>query len=197
MLLKRGFDMAISAAALVVIAPLLPLIALAIWLDSDGPVFFVQIRAGMHGRPFRMYKFRTMRAGADEMLHELVEFDDLLEPVFKFRRDPRVTRVGRVLRRLSIDELPQLFNVLRGDMSIVGPRPEQIELVQRYRPEHRFRLAVKPGVTGPMQVFGRGALSFSERLAVELDYVENLSLSRDLKILFQTLPAIFSGSGAY
>jgi exopolysaccharide biosynthesis polyprenyl glycosylphosphotransferase len=197
MLLKRAFDVVISAAALLATAPLFPLIAGAIRLDSDGPVFFAQIRAGMRGKPFRMYKFRTMRDGADEMLHELVELDDLTEPAFKFRRDPRVTRVGRLLRRLSIDELPQLFNVLRGDMSIVGPRPEQIELVQRYRPEHRFRLAVKPGITGPMQVFGRGALSFSERLAVELDYVENLSLSRDLKILFQTLPAILSGNGAY
>jgi lipopolysaccharide/colanic/teichoic acid biosynthesis glycosyltransferase len=102
-----------------------------------------------------------------------------------------------VLRRLSLDELPQLVNVLKGDMSIVGPRPEQIDLVHRYRPEHRFRLAVKPGMTGPMQVYGRGALTFSERLAVELDYVENLSLSRDLRILFHTLPAIFRGTGAY
>ena len=138
-----------------------------------------------------------MRNGADQMLEELVRLDELPEPAFKLRRDPRVTRVGRVLRRLSLDELPQLVNVLKGEMSIVGPRPEQIELVRRYRPEHRFRLAVKPGITGSMQVFGRGALTFSERLAVELDYVENLSLSRDLRVLLQTLPAIFRGTGAY
>jgi lipopolysaccharide/colanic/teichoic acid biosynthesis glycosyltransferase len=196
-LIKRVFDVLASSAALIVCAPLFPIIALAIKLDSRGPLLFVQTRAGLRGVPFRVYKFRTMRDGADEMLEELVRIDDLPEPVFKFRRDPRVTRVGRVLRRLSLDELPQLVNVLRGEMSIVGPRPEQIELVRRYRPEHRFRLAVKPGITGSMQVFGRGALSFSERLAVELDYVENLSLSRDLRILLQTLPAIFRGTGAY
>jgi exopolysaccharide biosynthesis polyprenyl glycosylphosphotransferase len=197
MLIKRVMDVVAATALLIITIPLIPLIALAIVLDSRGPVLFKQTRAGMGGRPFRMYKLRTMRRGADAMLKELVRLEDLQEPAFKFRRDPRVTRVGRLLRRCSIDELPQLLNVLRGDMSIVGPRPEQIDLVQRYRPEHRFRLAVKPGMTGPMQVFGRGALSFPERLAVELDYVENLSLSRDLRILFQTPAAIFRGTGAY
>ena len=113
------------------------------------------------------------------------------------RDDPRVTRVGRLLRRFSLDELPQLVNVLRGEMSIVGPRPEQVELVERYELEHRFRLAVKPGMTGPMQVFGRGELTFAERLAVELDYVENMSIGRDLRILFQTVPAIVRGTGAF
>jgi exopolysaccharide biosynthesis polyprenyl glycosylphosphotransferase len=197
LLIKRVFDVAASSVALILCAPLLPIIALAIRLDSRGPLLFVQTRAGLRGVPFRVFKFRTMRNGADEMLDELVRFDDLPEPMFKFKRDPRVTRVGRILRRFSLDELPQLVNVLKGDMSIVGPRPEQIELVHRYRPEHRFRLAVKPGITGSMQVFGRGALTFSERLAVELDYVENLTLSRDLRILFQTIPAIFRGTGAY
>ena len=197
LLIKRVFDVAASLLLLIVFAPLFPIIALAIKLDSRGPLLFVQTRAGLRGIPFRVYKFRTMRDGADQMLEELVRLDELPEPMFKLKRDPRVTRVGRVLRRLSLDELPQLVNVLKGDMSIVGPRPEQIELVHRYRPEHRFRLAVKPGITGSMQIFGRGALTFSERLAVELDYVENLSLSRDLRILFQTIPAIFRGTGAY
>jgi exopolysaccharide biosynthesis polyprenyl glycosylphosphotransferase len=196
-LIKRVFDVLFSSIALVICAPLFPIIALAIKLDSRGPLLFIQTRAGLRGVPFRVYKFRTMRDGADRMLEELVRIDELPEPVFKFKRDPRVTRVGRVLRRLSLDELPQLVNVLKGEMSIVGPRPEQVELVRRYRPEHRFRLAVKPGITGSMQVFGRGALTFPERLAVELDYVENLSLSRDLRILLQTLPAIFRGTGAY
>jgi len=196
-LIKRVFDVVAASFALLVCAPLFPLIALAIKLDSRGPLLFVQTRAGLRGVPFRVYKFRTMRDGADQMLEELVQLDELPEPVFKFKRDPRVTRVGRVLRRLSLDELPQLVNVLKGEMSIVGPRPEQVELVRRYRPEHRFRLAVKPGITGSMQVFGRGALTFPERLAVELDYVENLSLSRDLRILLQTLPAIVRGTGAY
>ena len=197
MVVKRFFDLAGAAVALLVTAPLVPLIALAIKLDSRGPVLFGQMRAGRAGIPFRMLKFRTMRADAEDALQELVRLDQLKEPMFKFESDPRTTRVGRVLRRLSLDELPQLLNVLRGQMSIVGPRPEQIELVELYRPEHRFRLDVKPGMTGPMQVNGRGNLTFEERLAVELDYVENLSLARDLRILALTLPAVAGRSGAF
>jgi exopolysaccharide biosynthesis polyprenyl glycosylphosphotransferase len=197
LLIKRAFDLALAGAALIVLAPLFPLIAIAIRLDSRGPVIFSQTRAGHDGRPFRMHKFRTMRAGAEEDLPQVVSLDELPDPMFKLRRDPRVTTVGRMLRRLSLDELPQLVNVVRGEMSIVGPRPEQVELVERYRPEHRFRLQVKPGMTGPMQVFGRGELTFAERLAVELDYVENLSLARDLRILAQTFPTVLRGTGAY
>jgi len=196
-MIKRGFDIVVSSVGLLLTAPLFPIIALAIRLDSEGPVFFSQLRAGLDGRPFQMHKFRTMVADAEDRLDDVVRLDDLREPVFKLSDDPRVTRVGRVLRRLSLDELPQLLNVLRGEMSIVGPRPEQIELVERYRPEHRFRLTVKPGITGPMQVFGRGDLTFHERLAVELDYIENLSLSRDLRIIAETLPVTLRGSGAY
>jgi lipopolysaccharide/colanic/teichoic acid biosynthesis glycosyltransferase len=144
-----------------------------------------------------MIKLRTMVADAENALSDVVVLDELPEPMFKLQADPRVTRVGRVLRRFSLDELPQLFNVLRGEMSIVGPRPEQVELVERYSPEHRFRLQVKPGMTGPMQVFGRGDLDFAERLAVEFDYVENVSLARDLRILMQTLPVVLRGDGAY
>ncbi len=196
-MIKRGFDIIVSSAGLLVTAPLLPIIALSIRLDSKGPVFFSQARAGLDGRPFEMRKFRTMVVDAEDRLGDVVRLEDLREPVFKLSDDPRVTRVGRVLRRLSLDELPQLWNVLRGEMSIVGPRPEQIELVERYRPEHRFRLSVKPGITGPMQVFGRGELTFHERLAVELDYIENLSLSRDLRIIAETLPVTLRGTGAY
>jgi lipopolysaccharide/colanic/teichoic acid biosynthesis glycosyltransferase len=196
-MLKRVFDVVFSVGGLVVLAPLFPLVAAAIRLDSRGPVIFTQFRAGTGGRPFRMYKLRTMTADAEESLSEIVRLEDLREPMFKLPNDPRVTRVGRLLRRFSFDELPQLVNVLRGQMSIVGPRPEQVELVERYAPEHRFRLEVKPGMTGPMQVFGRGELSFAERLAVELDYVENVSLGRDLRILFQTVPAIIRGTGAF
>ena len=197
LMLKRAFDVVVAVGAVIVLAPLFPLVALAIRLDSRGPVIFTQIRAGAGGRPFRMYKLRTMSANAEESLSEIVRLEDLREPMFKLRNDPRVTRMGRLLRRFSLDELPQLVNVLRGEMSIVGPRPEQIELVERYAPEHRFRLEVKPGMTGPMQVFGRGELSFGERLAVELDYVENVSLGRDLRILFQTVPTIIRGTGAF
>jgi exopolysaccharide biosynthesis polyprenyl glycosylphosphotransferase len=197
LMLKRVFDVVVSIAALLVLAPLFPLVALAIRLDSRGPVLFSQLRAGTGGRSFRIYKLRTMSADAEESLSGVVRLEELREPMFKLRSDPRVTRVGRLLRRISLDELPQLVNVLRGEMSIVGPRPEQVELVERYEPAHRFRLDVRPGMTGPMQVFGRGELTFAERLAVERDYVENMSLGRDLRILFQTVPAIVRGTGAF
>ena len=196
-LIKRGFDLVVAGAGLLVLAPLVPLVLIAIKLDSAGPALFVQTRAGRFGLPFRMYKLRTMTVDAERELEEFVSLDALSEPMFKLRPDPRVTRVGRLLRRFSLDELPQLVNVLRGEMSIVGPRPEQIEVVRQYRPEHRFRLDVKPGMTGPMQIYGRGDLTFSERLALELDYVENPSLGRDLRILMQTIPAALRGRGAY
>jgi exopolysaccharide biosynthesis polyprenyl glycosylphosphotransferase len=195
--LKRSLDLIASVLALVVLAPLVPFIAVAIKLDSRGPVLFSQRRAGLRGRPFTIRKFRTMVDGAEERLPQVVDLDHLSDPMFKLERDPRVTTVGRFLRRTSLDELPQLLNVVRGEMSLVGPRPEQIDVVQRYRPEHRFRLDVKPGITGPMQVYGRGLLTFEERLSVERDYVESLSFGRDLRILLLTLPAVVRGSGAY
>jgi exopolysaccharide biosynthesis polyprenyl glycosylphosphotransferase len=196
-LIKRAFDLVVASVGLLVLAPLFPLVVAAIKLDSRGPAIFVQLRAGRLGLPFRMFKLRTMTVDAERELEALISLDALAEPMFKLRADPRVTRVGAFLRRFSLDELPQLVNVLRGEMSIVGPRPEQIEVVHRYRPEHRFRLDVKPGMTGPMQVYGRGDLTFSERLAVELDYVENPSIGRDLRILLQTIPAALRGRGAY
>jgi lipopolysaccharide/colanic/teichoic acid biosynthesis glycosyltransferase len=127
----------------------------------------------------------------------VVSLDALAEPVFKLREDPRITPLGRLLRRTSLDELPQLVNVLRGDMSLVGPRPEQLEVVALYRPEHMFRLEVKPGLTGPMQVYGRGELTMEERLAVERDYVENVSIGRDMRILLLTIAVVLRGDGAY
>jgi exopolysaccharide biosynthesis polyprenyl glycosylphosphotransferase len=195
--LKRVLDVAISTVALVVLLAPFVVIAVAIKLDSRGPVFFSQLRAGKDGRPFRMRKFRTMVPNAEELLPDLVSFDRLEEPMFKLRDDPRVTRVGRVLRRWSLDELPQVWNVLVGQMSLVGPRPEQLDLVERYEPEHRFRLAVRPGITGMMQVYGRAQLTFAERLAVERDYIENLSIGRDLRILGMTLSTVLRGRGAF
>jgi exopolysaccharide biosynthesis polyprenyl glycosylphosphotransferase len=195
--LKRVLDVSAAALGLILLSPLFVIVAVAIKLDTRGPVFFRQWRSGLGGEPFRMVKFRTMVSNAEALLEELVRFDELDEPVFKFERDPRVTRVGRFLRRTSIDELPQLINILRGEMSLVGPRPEQVELVAQYGPEHSFRFEVKPGVTGPMQVFGRGQLSFEERLAVEREYVENMSFSRDLRLLALTVPAVITGRGAY
>jgi lipopolysaccharide/colanic/teichoic acid biosynthesis glycosyltransferase len=197
LMLKRLIDVVAAATGLIVLSPVLILTALAIRLDSRGSVVFAQVRAGLGGRPFRMYKFRTMVFKAESMLEDVVALDALREPVFKLRDDPRVTRIGRIIRRTSLDELPQLVNVLKGDMSLVGPRPEQVELVERYTREERIRLAVKPGMTGPMQVFGRGQLTFEERLTLERDYVENLSLGRDLRILALTLPAVIAGDGAF
>jgi lipopolysaccharide/colanic/teichoic acid biosynthesis glycosyltransferase len=134
---------------------------------------------------------------AEDLLDQLVDLDSLDEPVFKLRNDPRVTRVGRFLRRWSIDELPQFLNVLRGDMSLVGPRPEEVRIVRYYDAWHRQRLRVKPGVTGPVQVNGRGDLSLEERVRLEVDYIRNYSLRRDLRILLRTIPAVIRGSGSY
>jgi exopolysaccharide biosynthesis polyprenyl glycosylphosphotransferase len=197
LLLKRALDLFAASVAMVALAPLFVLAAIAVRAGSPGPVLFTQWRAGQEGRPFRMYKFRTMSPDAEGRLGEFVSLDQLEEPMFKLRSDPRITRIGAFLRRTSLDELPQLLNVLRGEMSLVGPRPEQVELVARYGPEHLFRLSVKPGITGPMQVYGRGELSFDERLAVERDYIENLSLARDLRMLVLTFAAVFHGRGAF
>ena len=195
--LKRGFDVLIALVALVVLVPVFAVIALAIKLDDGGPVLFRQRRAGRKGKPFTMVKFRSMDADAEERLSGLVDLEALPDPMFKLRPDPRITKVGRFLRRFSLDELPQLINVVRGDMSLVGPRPEEVLVTDRYQAEHRFRLAVKPGITGPMQVFGRGELSFEERMAVEIDYVENISMTRDIWLLAQTVPAVVRGTGAF
>jgi exopolysaccharide biosynthesis polyprenyl glycosylphosphotransferase len=197
MAMKRLMDLFVSAVVLLALSPLLALIALAILLDSGRPVLFRQRRAGQEGRPFTMLKFRTMVVDAEQRLPELIDLASLDQPAFKIRDDPRVTRVGRLLRRTSLDELPQLINVLRGDMSLVGPRPEEEAIVALYDERQRSRLAVKPGVTGPMQVYGRSDLTFEERLAMERDYLDNLSLLTDLAILMRTPRAIIRGDGAY
>ena len=193
--LKRLLDVGVSATTLVVLSPLLALIAGLIVADGGRPILFRQTRVGQHGRLFRVLKFRTMVVNAEELLPDLIGAETLQQPVFKLEQDPRVTAIGRFLRRTSIDELPQLLNVLIGDMSLVGPRPEQVELVERHAEQHHFRLAVKPGMTGPMQIYGRGRLTFEERLAVEREYIENISLSRDLRILALTTAAVVSGRG--
>jgi exopolysaccharide biosynthesis polyprenyl glycosylphosphotransferase len=195
--MKRAMDVLVSGFLLIVLSPLLLLAALAILIDSGRPVFFRQKRAGKDGVPFTMMKFRTMVADAEDRLSELIDLSKLSEPAFKIPDDPRVTRVGRVLRRTSIDELPQLINVLRGTMSLVGPRPEEEAVVALYDERQRGRLAIKPGLTGPMQVYGRGDLTFEERLAMERDYLDNLSLLTDLQILMRTPRAITRGEGAY
>jgi exopolysaccharide biosynthesis polyprenyl glycosylphosphotransferase len=195
--MKRAMDIVVSGTLLALLSPLLVLIALLILLDSGRPVFFRQRRAGKEGEPFTMLKFRTMVSDAEERLGELVDLQKLDQPAFKIPDDPRVTRVGRPLRRTSLDELPQLFNVLRGNMSLVGPRPEEESVVALYDERQRARLAIKPGLTGPMQVYGRSDLTFEERLAMERDYLDNLSITGDLAILLRTPLAIIRGDGAY
>ena len=198
LLLKRGLDLGLGVPLLLLALPVILGVALAVKLDSRGPSMFLQRRAGLGGRSFRMFKFRTMHADAERRLEEIgVDFENLADPMFKLPDDPRVTRLGRTLRRLSLDELPQLLNVVKGDMSMVGPRPEELGIVRLYAPEERFRLDVKPGLTGPMQVFGRGELQWDERLAVEREYVENLSLGRDIRILAMTAATVVRGRGAY
>jgi exopolysaccharide biosynthesis polyprenyl glycosylphosphotransferase len=197
MAMKRGLDVAVSGLMLTLLSPLLALIAILILIDSGAPVFFRQARAGKEGVPFTMLKFRTMVTDAEERLAELVDLEKLEEPAFKIPDDPRITRAGRLLRRTSLDELPQLINVLLGHMSLVGPRPEEEAVVALYDERQRIRLAVKPGLTGPMQVYGRGDLTFEERLAMERDYLDNLSVAGDLAILLRTPRAIVRGDGAY
>lgn len=197
LLLKRVLDLVIgiplALASLIVAVP----VAIAIRLEGSGPILFRQVRVGLDRRTFTLWKFRTMRVGAAEELTDLVAIEELEDPMFKLRSDPRVTKVGRLLRRFSLDEIPQMWNLIKGEMSLVGPRPEEVAIVSRYSPEHMFRLSVKPGLTGPMQVYGRGELTFQERLAVELDYVERLSIGRDLRIIALTPLTVARGKGAF
>lgn len=195
--LKRALDVIGAIIGLVLCGPLMLVLAFLIRRDSKGPILFSQERAGQYGKPFRMYKFRSMVPNAEELLDDLVNVDELQEPHFKLRDDPRVTRLGVWLRRTSLDELPQLLNVLGGSMSLVGPRPEVMRIAMRYSSTQRQRLLVKPGLTGAMQISGRGDLSFEERMKLELDYIENYSIWRDVVILLKTVPAVLSGRGAY
>lgn len=207
-IVKRGMDILVAACALAVLAPFWLLIAALIKLDSPGGIFYKQERVGMDGRIFLFLKFRTMQTDSDDAEHRNYQRDyiagraetnlgDETRPVYKLRADPRVTRVGRVLRRLSLDELPQLLNVLRGDMSVVGPRPPITYEVEAYELWHRKRLDMKPGLTGLWQVSGRNRLSFEEMVRLDLFYIENWSLLLDLKIILRTLPVMLRGDNAY
>ena len=197
MAIKRAMDLIVSATMLAIASPLLLVAAIAIRIDSPGPVFFRQVRVGRDGERFTMFKLRTMVSDAESRLDSLIDLDALDEPAFKIANDPRVTRVGKLLRRSSFDEVPQFINVLRGDMSLVGPRPEEEAVVSLYDERQRQRLRVKPGLTGPMQVAGRGGLTFEERLALERDYVDNLTITGDIKILLRTPRAVIRGDGAF
>ncbi len=207
-IVKRLFDLTIALLALTVLSPLWLIIALLIKLDSRGPVFYKQERVGMDGRIFLFYKFRSMSTGSDDAMHREYQqryiagnpeanLGDQKQPVYKLATDSRVTRVGRWLRRLSLDELPQLFNVLRGDMSVVGPRPPIPYEVEAYDLWHRKRLDMKPGLTGLWQVSGRNRLPFEEMVRLDLYYIENWSLLLDIKIILRTLPVMLRGDDAY
>lgn len=194
---KRAIDIAVAATLLLVLLPLFALIALLIKLDSRGPVLFRQVRSGKDGKPFVFLKFRSMVADAEQRRAELEALNNADGPIFKMRRDPRATRVGRVLRRTSLDELPQLWNVLRGDMSLVGPRPPLPDEVARYAPWQHGRLAVRPGLTGLWQVSGRSLLGFEQMVMLDLEYIARWSLALDLRIVLRTIGAVLSMRGAY
>jgi len=195
--LKRVVDVLLASFGLVALAPLCLLIALAIKLESRGGALFKQQRVGRNGSQFTVYKFRSMYAGADQDRERLNNLNEADGPLFKIREDPRRTRVGRILRRFSLDEIPQLYNVLRGEMSIVGPRPALPEEVANYEGWHRKRLEVSPGITGLWQTSGRSDISFEEMCLLDIYYVEQWSPSFDVKILLKTLPAVLFGRGAY
>jgi len=194
---KRVFDLAVAAAALVLLIPIIPLIAVMIKLDTPGPVFYRQQRVGRRGRVFDFYKFRSMFADADERKKEVEALNEQDGPVFKVRSDPRVTSVGRFLRRSSLDEIPQIFNVVKGQMSIVGPRPPLPSEVLRYQPWHRKRLEVTPGITCLWQISGRSHVSFNEWMRLDMEYIKQRSLRTDLLILLKTIPAVIARKGAY
>lgn len=197
LLVKRVMDVGGAIVGLTLGAPLFILISLAIRLDSPGPVFFRQTRVGVGGRRFEMYKFRSMVKGAEEEQEVLAALNEADGPIFKIRDDPRLTRVGRLLRRTSLDELPQLVNVLRGEMSLVGPRPPLPNEVEKYQEWHKKRLEAPPGMTGLWQVSGRSHLSFDEMVLLDIYYIENWSPWLDFKILVRTIPQVLLGKGAY
>ncbi|MCW4385440.1 sugar transferase [Salinibacterium sp. SYSU T00001] len=196
-IVKRAFDVVVSATALVLLAPLLALIALAVRLDSPGPALFAQERVGRDGRRFTMWKFRTMTPNASEDLAGLLDHNETDGVLFKMRNDPRVTRIGRLLRRHSLDELPQLWNILIGDMSVVGPRPPLPREVESYEKHVHRRLYIRPGLTGMWQINGRSDLSWEESVRLDLYYVENWSLVGDIVIMWRTLRQVSNPVGAY
>lgn len=190
--IKRMMDLIVSIAALPIVLPILLVASIAIRLESPGPAFFIQTRIGLHGQHFMLYKLRTMVANAEELKATTL---DSRTVHFKTLDDPRITRVGRFLRKTSLDELPQLFNVIRGEMSLVGPRPTSLNLAT-YEPWHERRLEIRPGVTGLWQVSGRNAMTFDERVELDLEYIDHLSLANDLKLLGQTVLVVVKGKGA-
>lgn len=191
---KRIMDLAISIAAMPLLLPILGLCALAVRLDSPGPIVFRQQRTGLHGVRFGMYKFRTMVANAEELKPSLAHLNIMTPPDFKIIDDPRITRIGKFLRKTSLDEVPQIFNVLRGEMSLVGPRPTSFA-ASTYRLWHAERLEVTPGITGLWQVRGRNESTFDERLRLDVEYISKRSILFDLRIILETVGSVVNRSG--
>ena len=195
--IKRAFDFSVSLVLLLLLSPFLLAIGLAVWVEDGGAMLFAQTRVGRYGRTFKMYKIRSMCPDADQRLGALLAKNELREGVtFKLKDDPRMTRVGKWLRKYSFDELPQLYNVLIGDMSLVGPRPPVPREVALYRLSDRRRLAAKPGITCLWQISGRSEIDFSGQVGLDVGYIENQTFWNDFKILVRTVPAVFSGKGA-
>lgn len=195
--LKRGMDILLSAAALVFLAPVFLFTALAIKLEDGGPVLFCQYRAGKDMKPFKIYKFRSMLVNADAKMPEMMKDNEQTGHAFKIKNDPRITRVGKFIRKFSIDELPQLINIIKGDMSIVGPRPILTFQMEECSGYERQRLVVQPGLTCYWQIGGRANIGWKEWIEMDLDYIENMSLWTDIKIIARTVPAVFDREGAY
>jgi len=195
--LKRSLDILVSSVALLLLSPVFVLIAVLVWLEDGGPIFFAQTRVGQFGREFKMYKIRSMCLDAEQKLKELLEKNQHKEGVtFKLKEDPRITKIGKWLRKFSFDELPQLYNVLIGDMSLVGPRPPVPREVAKYSLEDRRRLAIKPGITCIWQISGRSEIDFSGQVQLDVNYIESQSFLNDVAILARTIPAVLSGKGA-
>lgn len=193
---KRIMDVALCLIALPIVLPIMAIIAIAVWCDDPGPVLFKQRRTGRGGRRFCMYKFRTMLKNAEELKARFAHLNELCWPDFKITNDPRITRIGRLLRKTSLDELPQIFNVLNGTMSLVGPRPTSFD-VTTYELWHTERLEVLPGITGLWQISGRSDINFDDRLRLDVEYIERQSLALDLYILWKTVAAVITQKGAY
>ena len=196
--LKRSLDVVVSTIMLILLAPLFLFTAIGIYLENPGPIFYTQIRVGRDGRHFDFYKFRSMVVGADKMKDTLMQDNESDDGViFKMKRDPRVTTIGRFIRKFSIDELPQLLNVLKGDMSLVGPRPALPREVAEYTLDQRKRLHITPGITCIWQVSGRSDIPFSRQVQLDLDYIQSSGFFNDTLILLKTIPAVLTGKGAY
>jgi lipopolysaccharide/colanic/teichoic acid biosynthesis glycosyltransferase len=196
-LLKRALDVLLSFMFLALLSPLFGLIALLIWIEDGGSVFFAQVRVGQFGREFKMFKFRSMCLDAERRLKELLEKNQHREGItFKLKDDPRITWVGKWLRKFSFDELPQFYNVLIGNMSLVGPRPPVPREVAKYTPANRRRLAIKPGITCIWQISGRSEIDFSGQVQLDVNYIQSQGFWTDVKILAKTVPAVLSGKGA-